>query len=152
TRTSSTRCVTPSWPPTGSKTFGGRRDLARGRSHSLLPILAGATVMATGELLDDIVPFQRCTTCRVPAGSERFRIAQRNCGSLRARLRVRETHRTGWGETHVGPETARVHHAARRRGCRVAARGARAAADDNSQSRIVAFGCIYGCEYARCAI
>src|SRR5690349_16793899 len=27
-RTSSTRCVTPSWPPIGSRTFGGRRSVS----------------------------------------------------------------------------------------------------------------------------
>src|SRR5262249_26381106 len=58
--------------------------------------------------------------------SERSRVGPRPCGSLRARLRVRETRRTGWGQTHVSHETPRVHHAARRRG-RMAARGARAA-------------------------
>jgi len=83
--------------------------------------------MATGELLDDIVadPVPEMDQPR-PAGSERFRIAQRTGRSLRVRLTVRETHRTGWGDTHVGHETARVHHAARRRGG-VAARGARTA-------------------------
>jgi hypothetical protein len=36
TKTSSTQCATPSWPLTGSKTFGGRLDPAGGRVHSLL--------------------------------------------------------------------------------------------------------------------
>jgi len=36
---------------------------------------------------------------------------------------VRETRRTGWGQTHVSHETARLHLAARRRGGRLAAVG-----------------------------
>jgi len=33
-----TRCATPSWPPIGSRTSGGSRNLARGRSRSVLQI------------------------------------------------------------------------------------------------------------------
>jgi Phage integrase family len=38
--------------PTGSRTSGGSHNLARRRSHSFVPILVGATVMATAKLLD----------------------------------------------------------------------------------------------------
>jgi len=56
----------------------------------------------------------------------RFRAAPRTSQSLRARLRVPQTGCTGWGEAHASPETARFHHAARRRGG-MAARGERLA-------------------------
>jgi hypothetical protein len=58
-----------------------------------------------------------------PRGS----LGQRTGRSPRARLRVRETRRTGWGQTHVSHETARVHHTARRRSGCVAACSAGAA-------------------------
>ena len=60
--------------------------------------------------------------------AERFRIAPRTSQSLRTRLRVRGNRLHGVGRAHASPETTRLHHAARRRGCCVAARGTRAAA------------------------
>src|SRR6266481_22383 len=62
--------------------------------------------------------------------SERFRVAPRTSQSLRATLRVQETRRMGWGQTHVSLGTPRVHHAAWRRCGGVATRDARAAAGD----------------------
>src|SRR5262249_16703299 len=106
--------------------FSYVRSRECGPSRCLLPVRIKATITAPGELPDH--PFQEMDQPR-PAGSEQFRIVQRTGPSLRARLRVRETHRTGVGDTHVGHETARLHHAPRRGG-RVAARGARAAAGD----------------------
>ena len=64
-----------------------------GKLHSLLPNLVGATVVATGELLDEIVA--DADKPRIPTDSERFSLAPRTARPLRARLRVRETHRTG---------------------------------------------------------
>src|SRR5262249_16754742 len=68
--------------------------------------------------------------------SEHFRFAPRTCRSLCPRLDERKAERTGrsaaliahrGGSPYASHEAARIHHAHRRRGSRVAARGARAA-------------------------
>src|SRR5262249_20479144 len=88
------------------------------RSHPLPP----------APVTDELWPAREPTGAT--SNSERLRSAPRTCRSLRGRLSMRETHRMGWDQTHVSHETPRVHIAPERRGSRVAARGARAAAGD----------------------
>src|SRR5262249_45226612 len=75
-----------------------------------LPLLPHAPVK------DELWPARELT-----AASERFTVGPRTSQSLHARLRVQETRRTGWGQTHVSHETSRVHHVVRRRCCSVVA-------------------------------
>src|SRR5215510_10988547 len=69
--------------------------------------------------------------------SEHFRCSPRTCRPLRDTLGALRWHKAG-GEArpHVRHETSRVHHAARRRGGGVAARGARAAARAEAADRL----------------
>src|SRR5262249_1773123 len=65
--------------------------------------------------------------------ASRFRTFQvsRTCRPLRDTLGALRWHKAGEARPHVRHETARLHHAARRRSGDMAARGARAAARAN---------------------
>src|SRR5205814_8469677 len=99
TRTSSTRCAIPSWPPTGLRTSGDRRFAAAGAAAPCVP-----------------APFRT------------IQVYPKDLRALPVHPKPALSWHSGFrGGAHARPQTTPVHHAARRCGSGVAARGARAA-------------------------
>src|SRR4029077_13195739 len=98
TETFSTRCVTPSWHRTGSKTFGDRRFVAIGVTSA-----AGAAAPRTRPV-------------------RTFQVYPKDLRVLPGHAEPAVSWHSGFrGGAHARPKTTAVHHAAGRRGSRVAA-------------------------------
>src|SRR5437588_6727756 len=126
----------PRFPASGYSSFDLRSvsGAKGGSSNNILPAQIAETLKAVAKRRAALRARLRVACRRLR--SEQFRTASMSCRPRCGRLSVRQHGSVScwWsllgGRPHVGHEAAAVHHAARRRGGRMAARGARAASTD----------------------